>query len=556
MTSLQHHLRIFNRYMRLRDGWNLAQRSLWIACLLALSIQITGHFLPIQGLLWWSVALISCWILFVAGYSAFRPLSMMQIARRVDTELNLFERLSTSLALNELSRAFPVSLIHAQQEDAIRTAQAIDPRQAFPLRWKKQPVIFFALLLVILVVVANIPNPMDAILAERAAVRKEAQTQAERIEALIEQVAQAEGLSDDERQELQNRLAELAEKLRTNPGDLEEALAEISQLEEMLKAKLDTNAASKAANLESLADQLASLAGNEREASQSAGQSAAESLNQLAEQMTDMDSDQRQGLAEALAQMAAQTAQAGNSELAQALSQMAQAMQAANQAEANNNQQAMAEAQAAAQTAAQNAAQAASASQQQLSAQQTLQQALSQLQASRQALSQASSQALAQAGRSGQTGSSGQSGSTAQNANSGAAAGQSAAGQGTTSGGGTDASTLPPSTGQGQPNLNPQGSQPAAAESDLSSQIYSPRQQGSSNGDELFIPGQDTGQGETTSSQGQSSQPGSFNPALVPYYRVFYQYLLAANQSIQQGYIPLSLLQYIQAYFLQLEQGR
>jgi septal ring factor EnvC (AmiA/AmiB activator) len=568
MEELNGYLHQYSLRLRLRGGWNLIQKTLWITFLIALLIQILGRFIPIAGLGWWTTAPILVWLLASGGYFTFRRLSPMHIARQVDVELGLFERLSTSLALNELSiastasmpNASPSSLVLAQQQDALQVARTIQPRLAFPLRWQRQPVIISSLLLVVILVTATLPNPKNAILAERAAVRAEAQKQSERIEKLKEEVAKAEGLSEEDRADLQRQLNELAQKLRTNPGDLEQAIADLSKVEEALKQKLDPNSVAKAANLEALASQLSALTNQERDPSQDASQTAADALSQLAEQMASMDSTQRQQLAEALAQMAAQASQAGNADLAQALAEMAQAMQAANAAEAQQNPQAAASAQAAAQSAAQNAAQAASQAQQQLNAQQALQQALSQLQASRQSLSQASSQALAQAGQSnssGQTGGSGPNSSQAagQSPSSGTTTGQGATGQGPTSGGGgSNASTLPPATGQGQPNLHPQGSKPVGQESDLSSQVYVPRQQGGSNGDELFIPGQDTGQGETTSSQGQSSLPGTLNPALVPYNNVFYQYLLSANQAMQQSYIPLSLLQYIQAYFLQLEQ--
>jgi hypothetical protein len=84
-------------------------------------------------------------------------------------------------------------------------------------------------------------------------------------------------------------------------------------------------------------------------------------------------------------------------------------------------------------------------------------------------------------------------------------------------------------------------------------QIYAPRQTGTWQGDPLFISGADTGQGETIVSEGDSPLPGAVNPALVPYDQVYYDYLQAANQAVNQIAIPASLQAYVREYFSQLE---
>lgn len=564
MDPILETLRRLSRRLRLYDGWNLAQRTLWIAALVALLIQGLGRLLPIEGLGWWTAAPFILWLLGVIGYSAFRPQTTMHVARRVDIELGLFERLSTNLAMRAMPQAFAPTLVEAQSTDAIRVARAIDPSRAYSLTLKRRHLGSAALLSLAVLLISLAPNPMQSVLAERRAVENTAQHQAERIEQLRQAIAEAEGLSEQDREELLRQLADLAAKLRANPGDLEQALADIARLEEALRARQDPNSAAQAANLEALAEQLQALTGQPPDQNQDAAQAISEALSKLAEEMDSMEAGERQQLAETLAQMAAQAAQAGNQQLAQALAELAQAVQTGDQT--------------AAQQSAEQAAQAAQQAQQQANAQQALQQAMAQLQNSRQQLSQASAQARAQAGQSsqqaGQSGQqSGQSGQTAgqsgqQPGQSGQSSGQSAgqspsqspgsSGQSSGSqpggpGGGTTSSSLPPTTGQGAPNLLPTGSKPAGEEQDLSSQVYVPRTEGTSNGEELFIPGQDTGQGESTSTPGQSSQPGTFNPSLLPYSSVFYQYMLAANQAMQQGYIPLSLLTYIRLYFSQLE---
>jgi len=80
-----------------------------------------------------------------------------------------------------------------------------------------------------------------------------------------------------------------------------------------------------------------------------------------------------------------------------------------------------------------------------------------------------------------------------------------------------------------------------------------PREGGNYVGDELFIPGIDTGQGSTLVRPGENAAPGMPNPSLVPYEQAYYSYLNAAMQSLSQDYIPASLKNYVQQYFLLLE---
>jgi hypothetical protein len=87
----------------------------------------------------------------------------------------------------------------------------------------------------------------------------------------------------------------------------------------------------------------------------------------------------------------------------------------------------------------------------------------------------------------------------------------------------------------------------------LDDQVYVPFETAGTNGEQVFIAGQDTGQGDTQVREGQDPLPGTANPALVPYQQVYSQYLQAANQAVESGYIPPELKDYIKSYFTQLE---
>ena len=528
--ELQSYLARLGRRLRLRDGWLLAQRSLWAACLPAALIQLGGRVWPVERLWLWTLSPLAAWLLAVGAWSLLRPLSPMRVARRVDAELGLKERLATALVLKgwmvqklkDVKGAGPPpsfltarpALVALQREDALAVAREIHPARAFALRWLRRPLLLAAIFVVTTVALAVLPNPMDAVLSERAAVAQAAKEQAEQIEKLREEVEKAQELTPEERQELLRQLAELAEQLRDSAGDREEALADLSRVEETLRQKLDPNAAARQAALEALATQLQALAG-EGSGEKADLSEAAESLEKLAEQLAEMDAAEREALAQSLAQMAAQAAQAGDGTLAQALAALAQATRSGDSEAASQ--------------AAQAAADALAQAQGDLADQSALRQTLSQLQQSRQAMAQAGQgQAMAQGQGQGQ--------------------GQGQPG----SGGGTKADTLPPAQGSGRTE-RPQGEGQPVAEGELDQQVYVPWERRQGSGEEIAITGPDTGQGQTQVREQKEPLPGAPGQALVPYHEVYYGYLDSAHQVMEQSYIPSGLKDYVREYFSQLE---
>ena len=587
MTLLSH-LHRFRRRLRLVDGWRFAQRSLWVAAIISLLIAIAGRLAPVEYLSYWVILPYLVWLLLVIGYAQLRPFSIAAVARRVDRELGLHERLSTALAFQsaspdpdqhhsrsrlrirpqstELSResdlaaqaaanASPAMLL-ALQTDALTAAARIEPNRDFPFLWPfssrtaAAPVISAMLLMVAMLLSTWLPNPQDRILAERAAARAEAERLAEKIEDLRADINLNEEISAEEKQKLLEELERLAEALKANPGDLEQALADLSQAEKALQERQDPNAATRQAALESLAQQLQQMAGLQPRPDQSAAEAIAEALAALAAEMQTMDEASRQETASELADLAAQSAQAGSTELAQALAALAAAAQTG-------------DAQAAAQ-AAQLSQQAAAQTAQQLTDQAARQQAAAALAQGRQALAQAAqrAQANAQANQPGgnnqpgqghnQGQNPGQGQSQGQGQNPGQGAGQNPAQGQPGGGGGSQGNTLPPGQGAGQVG-RPQGNSSSANPGTLPPGQGDFQSAPASSSAELFIPGQDTGQGATQVIEGQSPSFGLPNPAIVPYTQLFAQYQSAASQALQQGYIPPALKDYISQYFTQLE---
>ncbi|MFO7624108.1 MAG: hypothetical protein R6V73_07135 [Anaerolineales bacterium] len=547
-SELEQLLKRFSHRLRWRDGISLVQRTAWAPILAALLIHLIGRLLPVQNLIVWMLIPLPVWLLGLLSFSLLRPMPHLAIARRLDHELGLRERLGTAYLLEAAFAGkskqstpqpqFPAELVKLQRQDALFKAHDINPRHDLPFIWQKRPLLVSAGLALCLALLVFLPNPMDEVIAQRAAIAQAAEEQADAIDQLREEIAESDQLSPELQEQLLRRLAELAEQLRNNPGDLAEALADLSRVEEALRAQLDPQAALRQATLEALAAQLQTLA--QTESRPAADTSATtEALNQLAEMMAQMDQAQREELAQTLAQMAARASQTGDSSLAQALASLAGAAQTG-------------DSQAASQAASQ-AGQAFSRAQSQFSDQASLQQTLSRLQDSRQALGQAGQgRSVAQASGQGQGSGEGDGNGDGDGEGDGSGQGQ-GQGQGQPGGGGgTTADTLPPATSSGAAG-RPQGDGQAGSVTDVGEQVYAPWERRPNSGEQVFIPGQDTDQGDTQVRERTDPLPGAANPALMPYYDVYYTYIEAANQVIEQSYIPSGLKDYVREYFSNLE---
>jgi hypothetical protein len=524
--ELRSHLVRFGRRLRWRDGWLLAQRWLWLACAAGALIQLAGRLWPVERLWLWALAPLVAWLLIIIALSLLKPLPSVRVARRLDAELALKERLATALMLEGRETGFQLALVALQRQDALKAARSIDLRRALPLRWLKRPLWLAAALLTVAVALAVLPNPMDAVLAERAAVAQAAEEQAKAIEELHQQIQNAQELTPEMREDLLRQLAELAKELRANRGDREEALADLSRAEDALRREFDPNVDARQAALEALNSQLQAMAQSQAD-EVAPVEDVAEALEQLAESLDEMEAGEREALTSSLAQMAARAAQGGDADLAQALAALAQAGQSGDSQAAGQ--------------AAQRAAEAFSQAQGELADQAALGRALSELQAGRQAIAQAGQgQALTQ----------GQGQSQRQGQGQGQGQGQSQGQPG--GGGGTKADTLPPGSSVGRAR-RPQGEGRPGTTGEFEQGIYVPWERRPGDGEQLSIPGQDTGQGETQIRERENPLPGAPGQALVPYQQVYHEYLDAANQTMERSYIPPGLKGYVRDYFSQLE---
>jgi len=320
--------------LRLGDTLLLASKTLWVGLAGFALVQLAGRLAPIPNLLLWSLLPPALWLLAILGYLLVRPLPARRVAQRVDSALDLRERLATALELS--GNAQPQPIDEAQQSDARAYADTLRPRM-LPLQIARRPLLLALAPLAFGVALALLPNPQQRVLEERAAVQQALQQTADQTTQLRQQIAQEQALTPEQRAALDKQLAELERKLRENSGSREQALADLSTIEAQLQQRVDPNADARRAALEQMSRNLQGLSGRQPSQRPSLEQ-AAQQLNQLAQQLDKMTPQQRQQAAENLSQQAQQLQQS-DPQIAQNLSNAAQSLQQGNSQQAQQSLQ-------------------------------------------------------------------------------------------------------------------------------------------------------------------------------------------------------------------------
>jgi len=540
-TPLKPFLIQYRKRLRLREGLLKAQRTLWAAIAVSIGVLVFGRVTPIDNLIMWVFIPLISWLCATIRFALVQSNPLLSIAKRTDLELDLKERLSTAYEFEITAQKHSFSgnginaellpigkelnLPNLQHDDAVRMAKTIAPRTSFPLQWQKWPILLSFGLMAAAAALIFLPNPMDAVLAERSAVQRIAQEQAEEIEEIKGKIEENDHISEAIRDDLLRQLEELSMSLRENPGNKEQALADLSKFEQELLNHIDPDFIQKDSALKTITAQLQLLTQRE-------GRSPStpmEALAQIPEMLTHMDNqDSRQDLAEALAQMAIQAAIAGDTNLAEALAGISQAALSGNSDSAAES--------------ANKAASAMEKSQREVEEAQVMQNILNQVGDSSQAIAQTSpsNQQTANQGVGNQGQNQGQrSASQGQNGQS-------------MSGGGTKADSLPPSTGTGKTGI-PKNVDTSTSTGILEEQLFIPWEIRDENGEEIRITGQDTGQGTDISRETQNPTGGLQGPALIPYQKVYTQYYETAQQAIIKAGIPSAYRNLVRDYFTQLQ---
>lgn len=536
-------LNAWNARRRFRDAMLWLPRGVLAGLLLAVAAAAFARFRPLltnQELAYAAPALAGIGLLATLVWLLWQRHSLRERARFADAQFHLQERASTAVEIHNGTIATSPRIAQQQLADTVTAGQQVDVRTRLPLQPNRQDWLMIFVAVTLLVMAVLLPNLQEELLLQQRAITKSIAEQLNQLEALSEEIRQNPNLTAAQQEELLAPIEQAIEGLGEGDVSQEQAVATLSQAEAELRDLAASNSA------EQLRQQLQQagqpLASNPN--SQTLGQAlqsgdlaqAGAAAMQLADQLPQLSQEEQLALAQDLMQ----TAQALAGTDAQLAQQLAQAAQALQNGDIEAAQQALHEAGATLQQRAQEAAAAQQANQ-----------AANALQQGR--------QEVAQAGEQGQTGPpanpdnllpppdgrAGPDGSLGQSPQPGPGQGE---GQGEVDGNGQ---------GQGQ-NGAPQGGQlggPGPGGGHVEN-VYVPEMRDLSGfeGIEVELPAEclanpaDCGAllNETPTEFGSET-------SIVPYTRVFGDYRNAANEALQDDYIPLGLKGYIRDYFSSLE---
>jgi cell pole-organizing protein PopZ len=266
------------------------------------------------------------------GWMRNRP-DLGRVARTTDARLGLAERLASAHAVavaaaSEPGAGEPGELPARLEADALAHSAGRHPGEAYPIRRHRPSALIAGGSALALVVLAFLPNPMDAIVAQRRADQATVKDITSQVRKQEEAVRAAGGNHPSDQQKAIDAALNDALKKLASASSPKDALQDLAALSDKLQSLDNPSTSGQVAGASSAGAALgATTAGKSLGGSLSAGQLAtsAQQARQLADALKDLTPDQRRQLAQALGDAANS---AGDSPLGNALSQAAGALSA------------------------------------------------------------------------------------------------------------------------------------------------------------------------------------------------------------------------------------
>ncbi len=530
--DLSRQLHNWNGRRRLRDALLWVPRGLLVGLLFAVVLATVARLRPLltsREVTLIAIGFVVLSIIVTLIVLFWRRYTLWQQARFADAQFALRERTTTAVEIQQGTVTAPPILAQQQLADTVTAVNQVDTKSQFPLHLNRQDWLIILLALILLLAALFVPNPQEAILQEQRALKQSIAEQIAELEALSQEIKENPALTETQQEELLEPVESAIEGLNDGNLSQEEAVAVLSEAEADLRqlgTENDTNALRQ--QLETAGEPLANNPTTQAlgEALQNGNLAqAGQEMAQLADNLPTLSEEEIAQLAEDLAETAA-ALQETDSELAQELAEAAEALQNGDIAAA---QEALREAAATTQQRAQETAVAQQANQ------------------TADSLNQ-SRESVAQSGQ-------GEQGEQAQGNQSGAGQqGEQGQGEGNQ-----------PGQGQGQPL----GQGAGQGEGESAQGSPGTGTEGGGSADSVFVPllrnfdeaGIDIElPAECIANPADcggllSEAPTAFDEerSIVPYQQVFGDYRDAANEALQDDYIPLGLKGFVREYFTSLE---
>ncbi len=331
-AALTGHVQRWDRRARVGQSLIWLPRAVSLALIVAIVLALISRMRPLftaNQLVWIGAAAVVISVITAAALVWMRNRDLNRLALRYDVMLRSDERLSTALELIGGRIPADADLMARQLADAEQWAQSADAKAGIPLRLRGGEWALIAVLAAVFAALLLIPNPMEAAIAQDAALEAAIAAAEETVRDLTEEIAADPDLTEPERQALLQALAAAQDTLDRNGVSPEEAFAALSDVQTALGA----SAAERMASSQALGDAMSRAAGRIAEAMESSPAGDASDLQAqleaLADQLEAMDEAQQGEMSDALRQ-AMQDLLDQNPELADQMGELADALQGGN----------------------------------------------------------------------------------------------------------------------------------------------------------------------------------------------------------------------------------
>ncbi len=259
-SNLQSYLRRWGLRLRLAESLTWGPWGAALGLGLGLGLALAARVWPLLVARWLAGL---AGLLTLAGLAVglaavwLRPRSLHRLACIFDRRFGLAERLVTAVEIGGRRLRASPAMTGAQLSDTLDVAACVEPRVMLPLRASRRALLAFGVLAVALALSLWLPNPQEDVLLQQAAVSAAIEEQIEELETAREEVAEAEGLTEAEREVLLQALEEAIAALDEGRATPEEAVAALSEAEQALAQLQDPDAAGVQAGLDRAAEGMA-----------------------------------------------------------------------------------------------------------------------------------------------------------------------------------------------------------------------------------------------------------------------------------------------------------
>ncbi len=276
---------------------------------LASILLLLSRLLPWAHALVWATGMLILCLAFAVGLAIRLRPSLERTTLLVDQRLGLHDRLGTAWELREDRSA----LAGLQRRDALKHLKDFSPATAISLRPTRVVVLTIAGLALLIALLIALPNPMNTIMQQQAALQAHIARQVAAVEHIRKELAQAPALTKAQQQQLDQLLQNLESKLQQAKSDTEaqQAIAQAqSQIDQMRNPQTAQNSQGQNAASNSLqSSSNSSLKSIGQALANNDTQGLAAALQKLADQVSKMTPQQRSNLAQQLEQAANQASQ-------------------------------------------------------------------------------------------------------------------------------------------------------------------------------------------------------------------------------------------------------